>query len=102
MNKVTMDLVSFHFYRLELKSQMPITDLFASFDIQDSPLPNNDIITPSAITPLASDTTIQGNQSIPKDNKQIKPRNTMTLQGHTDGVWTVAFSPNGARLASAS
>ena len=27
---------------------------------------------------------------------------TLTLKGHTDEVWSVAFSPDGKRLASAS
>src|ERR1700722_6574270 len=81
---------------------MPMADLFACLNTQDGPLRNDITITPSVIRPPASDITIRGQQPFSQYKNQAEPRNTKTLQGHTEWVESVAFSPDGARLASGS
>src|ERR1700722_16069756 len=79
---------------------MPMADLFACLNTQDGPLRNDITITPSVIRPPASDITIRGQQPFSQYKNQAEPRNTKTLQGHTEWVERVAFSPDGDRLAS--
>ena len=91
----------FPFHRLEPSSQMLVIDLFACLDIQDSQLPDENTITPLVIAP-ASDVTLQRQFSFSEDRKQVEPRRIKILRGHNHSVLTVAFSPNGSRLASGS
>ena len=35
-------------------------------------------------------------------NQSVEGRETFTLRGHTDDVWSVSFSPDGKRIVSGS